>query len=128
MKELFVRTENFLMDCLKESPHFQNNPNEYAYRLEHSYRVANIGKKIAQQEGFDVPAMVVACLLHDVSYGESMETNEQWRNHGRRAAVISRPFVASLGFDQNTIENICYGIAIHVVMRRILKGRGHLLP
>ena len=32
--------------------------------------MANIGRQIALQEGFDETELVIACLLHDVSYCE----------------------------------------------------------
>lgn len=40
------------------------------YRLAHSYRVVNIGKEIAEKEGLNVEDLMIACLLHDVSYFE----------------------------------------------------------
>ena len=57
--------------------------------------------------------MVIACLLHDVSYCEEFG-EEGWMEHGRRSAKIARPFLQSLGLREDRIEDICYGIAIHV--------------
>ena len=39
---------------------------------------------------------------------------EDWLNHGRRAAAIARPFLESLELEPEKIQEICYGIAIHV--------------
>ncbi len=75
-KELIQKTEAFLKDTFHTSPYLQQHPDELAYRLEHSYRVANIGKQIAEAEGFDVTDMVIACLLHDISYCQEMTTRE----------------------------------------------------
>lgn len=97
--------------------HFEKShlpENERKYRVEHSYRVANIGKEIALAEGLDVEALTIACLLHDLSYSEPIDTDEKWLNHGRRAAEMARPLIESLGYDEKTVNNILYGIAIHV--------------
>ncbi|MBR4232108.1 MAG: HD domain-containing protein [Oscillospiraceae bacterium] len=89
------------------------HPEAEAYRLEHSYRVANIGRQIAANEGFDETEMVIACLLHDVSYCEEFG-EDGWKEHGRRSAKIARPFLTELGLPEDRIVDICYGIAIHV--------------
>lgn len=112
--DLIQKTEAFLKDTFHASPYLQQHPDELAYRLEHSYRVANIGKQIAKAEGFDVTDMVIACLLHDISYCQEMTNREQRMAHGRKAAQIARPFLVSLGFPLERINNILYGIAIHV--------------
>ncbi|MBR4768695.1 MAG: HD domain-containing protein [Lachnospiraceae bacterium] len=84
-----------------------------AYRLEHTYRVANIGREIAAKEGFDETEMVIACLLHDIACCEQFGEGG-WNELGRRSAKISRPFLQQLGFTEDRINDICYGIAIHV--------------
>lgn len=113
-KELIEKTEAFLKGTFTESTYLQSVPSEAAYRLEHSYRVANIAKGIAEKEGFDVTDAVIAGLLHDIAYCEEMVTKEDRRNHGRRGAEIARPFLESLGLSADRINAICYGIAIHV--------------
>ena len=107
------KTEEFLKRKLEGGAYLTAHPEAMAYRLEHSYRVANIGRRIAQAEGFDETAMVIACLLHDVSYCEEFGENG-WQEHGRRAAQIARPFLTELGLPADQINEICYGIAIHV--------------
>ena len=112
-EEKIRMTEDFLRRKLSESPYFKSNPSAGSYRLEHSYRVANIGREIAMKEGFDETEMVIACLLHDIAYCEEFGENG-WLEHGRRSAQISRPFLKGLGVPADRIEDICYGIAIHV--------------
>lgn len=105
----------FLKDSFDESEYLSAHDYQKTYRLEHTLRVANIGRRIALAEGLDADAATVACLLHDISYrdcpeempGGSME-------HGRIAARIARPFVESLGFPGDTAAQMLYGIAIHV--------------
>ena len=112
--EMIAKTEAFLKETFAASSYLQANPGERAYRTEHSYRVANIAKTIAQAEGFDVTQAVMAGLLHDISYCEEMVSREDRLNHGRRSAAIARPFLESLGLPADTVNAICYGIAIHV--------------
>lgn len=112
-KELIQRTEAFLKEKLDGGAYLNAHPEAKAYRLEHSYRVANIGREIARREGFDETEAVIAGLLHDVSYCEDFGENG-WREHGRNAARIARPFLRELGLPEPRIQDICYGIAIHV--------------
>ncbi len=107
------KTEEFLKRKFDYGEYLAAHPEAKAYRLEHTYRVANIGRQIARKEGFDETEMMIACLLHDVSYCEEFgETG--WNEHGRRAAQIARPFLEELGMAEDRINDICYGIAIHV--------------
>ena len=111
---MITKTEAFLKDTFAASTYLQAHPSDRDYRLEHSYRVANIAKTIAEAEGFHVPHAVIAGLLHDISYCEEMVTREDRLNHGRRSAAIARPFLESLGLSADAVNDICYGIAIHV--------------
>ena len=112
--EMIRKTEEFLKDKFTHATEFEQP--DIAYRIEHTYRVANIGREIALKEGFDETEMVIACLLHDVSYCEAEGEGRFWptvREHGRRSAQIARPFLEELGLPKDRIGDICYGIAIH---------------
>ena len=111
--ELIKKTEEFLKCRFDEAIYLNAHKADKAYRIEHTYRVANIGRQIALKEGFDETEMVIACLLHDVSYCEEFGENG-WKEHGRRAAHIARPFLKELGLAEDRVNDICYGIAIHV--------------
>ena len=104
----------FLEDSFDKSVYLSSELDSKKYRLEHSYRVANIGKQIAIEERLNVDALVIACLLHDISYTEAFKSQEDWINHGRKSAQISRSVVEKLDFDEETKNNILFGIAIHV--------------
>ena len=106
--------KDFLKRKFDESEYFADKKSERDYRFEHSVRVANIGKIIAEKEGMDIEAMVIACLLHDIAYINKFESREEARNHGRYSAKIARPFLEEIGMEPETIGDICYGIAIHV--------------
>jgi len=112
-RELIEKAEALLKQQFDESDYLNEHPDSKAYRIEHTYRVANIGREIARNEAFDETEMVIACLLHDISYCEVFGENG-WLEHGRRAACIARPFLAELGLTEERINEICYGIAIHV--------------
>lgn len=111
--QLIKKTEEFLKQKFDKAIYLNEHLEDKAYRLEHTYRVANIGRKIAAKEGFDETEMVIACLLHDISYCEEFG-EDGWKEHGRRSAQISRPFLQELGLPEERINDICYGIAIHV--------------
>ncbi len=82
------------------------------YRWQHTLRVAQYGKIIAESEGVDVEQIIVTCLLHDVAWFDTNpETN---REHGRIGSNISRPILKDNGYRQEQIEAICYSIASHV--------------
>lgn len=111
--EWIEKTERFLKDLFDDAKYLNEHPEDKTYRIEHTCRVANIGKQIASKEGFDETEMVIACLLHDVSYCEEFG-EDGWKEHGRRSAKIARPFLMQLGMNEDRIDDICYGIAIHV--------------
>ncbi len=113
--DLIRKCEAFLKEKFDGSEFLNEHFADKEYRLQHSYRVANIGKMIAQKEGFDVTETVLACLLHDIAYIETFNDFEKdWLNHGRAGAKIARLFLETLGLEPERVNEICYGIAIHV--------------
>lgn len=104
----------FLRQKLAESPYFVEKPEAEQYRMEHTFRVASIGREIARAEGLDEEKVVLGCILHDISYCRQFHGHADWKNHGREAAKIARPFLTELGLRKDAVEEICYGIAIHV--------------
>ena len=112
-RELTEKAEAFLKRKFDAAVYLNAHPDAKAYRLEHSFRVANIARQIAQREGFDETELVIAGLLHDVSYCEEFG-EDGWIEHGRRAARIARPFLTELGLKEDRVDEICFGIAIHV--------------
>ena len=82
------------------------------YRWQHTLRVAQFGKVIAENEGVDLELVSAACLLHDVAW---FDTNaDSSREHGRLGAVMSRHILEAMGYSSEQIENICYSVASHV--------------
>lgn len=114
-EEIIKKTERFMQAEISKLASFRDNtPRMAQYRIEHSYRVAHIGAEIAAAEGFDRERTFVACLLHDIGYSLDYRDKQDYRNHGRYGAAIARPFLAGLGYSGTEVEEMCYGIAIHV--------------
>lgn len=114
MNNIIKQTVQFLDTKLRESSYFKDHESEREYRFEHSIRVAHIGKLIAEQEGLNVENLVLGCLLHDIAYYLPFDDMGGWENHGRLSAIIARTYLTELGLEPMDIEEICYGIAIHV--------------
>ena len=53
-------------------------------------------------------------MLHDISYIKGFKSEEERKGHGRESAKIARPFLETLDISESKIDEICYGIAIHV--------------
>jgi uncharacterized protein len=83
---------------------------EKNYRVEHSLRVANIGKYLAEKEEGNIKIVVISCLLHDVGKFDTEDNTE----HGRVSAAVAREFLTGTTLSQTEIDDICYAIAVHV--------------
>jgi uncharacterized protein len=94
------------------------------YRYEHSLRVAAIGRRIANAEGLDAEALALGCILHDVGTFDSIKNSI---DHGRVSARIAREFLCTLDLSEEKIEEICYGIAIHVDDKADFEGKRTVL-
>ena len=82
------------------------------YRWQHTLRVAQFGKVIAENEAADVELVLAACLLHDIAWFDTNAENS--REHGRIGAEKARLVLENLGYNSKNIKNICYSIASHV--------------
>jgi putative nucleotidyltransferase with HDIG domain len=111
-------TNSYLTESyLKRSKKDKANLNRYLfgvdYRWQHTLRVAQFGKVIAENEAANVELVLAACLLHDIAWFDTGA--EKSREHGRIGAEISKAFLETLGYYKTRdIENICYSIAAHV--------------
>ncbi len=108
------QAEQFLKETYEKSEYLTAHPADKMYRLEHSYRVANIAREIARKEGLPQEELTIAGLLHDISYCDTFRSEEDWMDHGRKSARMVRDFLEKAGFSREMTEEICYGIAIHV--------------
>jgi putative nucleotidyltransferase with HDIG domain len=83
-----------------------------SYRWQHTQRVTQYGKVIAETDGAKVELVLAGCLLHDIAWFDTNSENS--REHGRLGAKIAQPFLEGLGYTPEHVENICYSIATHV--------------
>jgi putative nucleotidyltransferase with HDIG domain len=66
------------------------------YRWQHTLRVSQFGKVIAENEVVDVELVVAACLLHDIAWFDTNADNS--REHGQLGAQKSQPLLQDLGY------------------------------
>ena len=128
MASRIEKTKVFLLQKFDENPRYTEHKAEKDYRIEHTMRVANIGKQIAEAEDMDTEALVIACLLHDVSYCEEMKEKEDWFNHGRRAAAIARPFWNPCSLSRKRCRRFALALRFMWMTERILTGSVRRLP
>lgn len=112
------KTEAFLKEQFAGCAYFREHPADGEYRLQHSYRVAYAAREIAHKEGLDEEGLIIGAFLHDVGYSLPFETEDGsrggWKEHGRMSARLARPFLEQLDLGKERVQEICYGIAIHV--------------
>lgn len=109
------KTEAFLKEKFDGCDYYKEHSADQEYRLQHSYRVAHAAREIARAEGLDEEGLIIGALLHDVGYCLCSGDNwPDWPEHGRISARIARPFLEQLGLERKRVQEICYGIAIHV--------------
>lgn len=108
------KAEAFLREQFANCDFYKEHPADGEYRLQHSYRVARAAGEIARREGLDEEGLVIGGLLHDVGYCRRWDDWKDWQEHGRMSARAVRPFLEQLDLGKERVQEICYGIAIHV--------------
>ncbi len=121
------KTIEYVLDLFDKSEFLKDKHLAKQYRLDHTFRVASIGKEIALKEGLNVEATVIGCLLHDISYIYEMKSREDRKGHGRKSAQIVREFVLRLDMNDNLKHELLYGIAIHVDDKSDFEGERTVL-
>jgi len=131
MTEKISKTLQFLQETFDSSEYWKSHPEAKAYRYDHSIRVAKYAKTIGQAEGMNTEALIVASLLHDISYGldfniknstcykepcpemEGLDFQELIWHHGYTSALHSMHFVKNLGFTDQQGDEILAAMAGH---------------
>ena len=117
-------TAKFLKDELSKMIElFPEEKRAIEYRYEHSLRVASIALDIAKKEGLDEDRCYIGALLHDLGYSVPYDNPKEYVKHGRIGAKLARPFLESLGYSEEEVNEICYGIAIHVDDKADFEGK-----
>lgn len=101
-------TQEFVKEILNPQP----DRYDMTYRYEHTLRVAQWGKKIAEGEGWNPEPLVMACLLHDVGYPLCKDISDI-KNHPKYSAEIAGKFLKQIGYDEAMSVSICKAIEIH---------------
>jgi uncharacterized protein len=110
--ERFRKIAGFIQDKIKTASLSMAKPaSAYIYRWQHTLRVTQYGKQLAELEGGNQELCITACLLHDLAKFDSQDYGV---DHGRIGAKMARPLLRELGYSPAEIENICFSIAIHV--------------
>lgn len=110
--ERYAKIARFVQSRLENMA--AEHPSEWhdpVYRWEHTLRVAQYGQQIAKSEAAAVEIVTAACLLHDVAHFDPLEN---YKDHGREGARLSRPLLAELDYNDEQVDAICYAIAVHV--------------
>jgi len=102
----YVRSYLYKMAETRKNEHIDPD-----YRWQHTLRVVNFGKQLAEAENANLEHVLVGCLLHDLAH---FDDDDNYRDHGRLAARIARPFLLELGYAPADAEAICYAVAVHV--------------
>ncbi len=105
-------TESYQKRSKKDKANLDRYLSGVDYRWQHTLRVAQFGKVIAENEAADVELVVAACLLHDIAWFDTDASNS--REHGRIGAEKAQLILENQGFNRKQIKNICYSIASHV--------------
>lgn len=132
MTERVKQTLEFLNETFNISEFWKIKPTSRAYRFDHTIRVAKYAKIIAEAENLDSEALQIAALLHDISYGldfdikksnyytepcpelDGFSHEDLIMHHGYISALHSLHFVESLGFDEDTKNQILYAVGTHI--------------
>lgn len=110
LKETF----SFLREVLEP---YNGNP-DMTYRYEHTLRVAARGQQIADGEGWNREPLLIACLLHDISYSEC-KTPDDFNHHQDISAEIAKVFLKNLKIDDKIAQSICRAIEYHARMSTV---------
>ena len=101
-------TKSFVKEYLNPQP----DRYDMTYRYEHSLRVAQWGKKIAEGEGWNPEPLIMACLLHDVGYPLCKDFSDL-KNHPKYSAEIAEKFLKQIGYEEALSKSMCKAIEIH---------------
>jgi len=87
-------------------------------RIGHFLKVFGYAKAIGELEKVDSKTQFIletAALMHDVGIKESLIKygNSFGKNQEKEGAIIARPMLESLGYENDDIDRICFLIAHH---------------
>lgn len=84
---------------------------DFSHNSDHIFRVENLAKRIAQEEGADIEVIEAACLLFDVARG--LEDKGIVEDHATKAVEIAEEVLPAVKFPEEKIQNVCHAIFVH---------------
>ena len=90
----------------KVKPYFLQNKG--AHGFDHCLRVYHLGRYIALNEGADIEIAETACILHDIG-----KNRQKGICHAQLGARMSLDILKSIGFPEEKIQRVAYGILVH---------------
>lgn len=124
MTDKIEKTLGFLQKSFDVSDFWKRKPTSKQYRYDHTIRVAKNAAKIAEAENFDREMLVIAALLHDVSYGidfdikqsftykepcpelEGLSQEKLIAYHGYISVLHSKAFLEELGYKGEQLDDL----------------------
>lgn len=84
---------------------------DFSHNSDHFFRVENLAKRIAEDEGADIEVVEAASLLFDVA--RDLEDRGEIKDHAEKGAEIAREILEKIGFPLEKINNVCHAILVH---------------
>ena len=123
------KTLDFLNQSFDVSEYWKKNPAGKNYRFDHTIRVAKYAAQIAENENMDRESLVIAALLHDVSYGLDFDIKKSFtykepcpelencthddliKYHGYISVLHSKAFLENLGYEGEKLDDMLGAIS-----------------
>lgn len=101
-KKIIYKIKTYLDELDKE---------DFSHNSDHIFRVENIAKRIAEEEGADLEIVEASCLLFDIARG--LEDKGIIEDHATKGAEIAKKVLSEIGFPNDKIEAVCHAIFVH---------------
>ncbi len=106
MDELAViqKTRDFVKKAFQENPHYSFN--DWHVMYDHSCRVEEIARKIAESVPCDSLVVSVGALLHDIGKTHKADAETLHRAHESFNVLVSEEFLDGLGLEKGRLAKI----------------------
>jgi len=84
---------------------------DFSHNSDHFFRVENLAKRIAEDEGADIEVIEAASLLFDIA--RDLEDRGKIEDHAEKGAKIAREILTKIDFPLKKIDNVCHAILVH---------------
>ena len=91
-----------------------------AHDFTHILRVYRNARLIGQEEGADMPVLLLAALLHDVGSDKKINSTDQEQETKALGRQATETFLESVGLDEAKREKVLYAIDVHRYSRGIV--------